>query len=58
MLMRKQNGDDDDKVDHIDDEDASNHEVKDRGKRPATPANRRLSEPKPICAINPNVKNV
>ena len=49
---------DDDKVDHTDDEDESNHEVKDREKRPAKPAKRRLSEPKPICTINPNVKKV
>ena len=52
------NGDDDAKVDHIDDEDESNHEAKDREKRPARPAKRRLSEPKPICTINPNVKKV
>ena len=41
-----------------DDEDESNREVKDREKRPEKPAKRRLSEPKPICTINPNVKKV
>ena len=51
-------GDDDDKIDQIDDEDESNHEVKDREKRPEKPAKRRLSEPKPICTINPNIKKV
>ena len=45
-------------IDHIDDADESNNEVKDRGKRPVKPAKRRLSEPKPICTINPNVKKV
>ena len=33
-------------------------DVKDRGKRPVKPAKRRLSEPKPICTINPNIKKV
>ena len=48
----------DDDVDHIDGADESKNEVEDRGKRPVKPAKRRLSEPKPICAINPNVKKV
>ena len=55
---RKDQDDDDDKIDHIDDEDESNREVKDREKRPEKPTKRRLSEPKPICTINPNVKKV
>ena len=55
---KNKNHDEDDKIDHIDDEDESNHEVKDREKRPEKPARRRLSEPKPICTINPNIKKV
>ena len=43
-------------IDHIDDADESNNEVKDRGKRPVKPAKRRLSEPKPICTIDPKNK--
>ena len=46
------------KNDDDDDEDESNREVKDREKRPEKPAKRRLSEPKPICTINPNEKKV
>ena len=45
-----------DDVDNIDDE--SRNEMKDLGKRPVKPAKRRLSEPKPICTINPNIKKV
>ena len=48
----------DEKNKNDDDEDESNREVKDREKRPEKPAKRRLSEPKPICTINPNVKKV
>ena len=58
VLFTRYNDGDDDKKDHIDDEDESNHEVKDREKRPGKPAKRRLSEPKPICTINPNIKKV
>ena len=31
-------------------------DVEDHGDRPAKPNKRRQSEPKPICTINPNVK--
>ena len=44
--------------DHIDDADEGNNEVQDLGKRSVKPAKRRLSEPQPICTINPNVKKV
>ena len=55
---KNEDGNDDDDVDHIYDADESNNEVKDRGKRPVKPAKRRLSEPKPICTITPNVTEV
>ena len=53
---KNKDGNDDVDVDHIDDADESNNGVKDRGKRPVKPAKRRLSEPKPICTINLDVK--
>ena len=52
---KNKDGNDDD-VDKIDDE--SKHEVSDRGKRPVKPAEQRLSQPKPMCTISPNVKEV
>ena len=58
VVDEKNESENDVDVDHIDDADESKNEVTDRGKRPVKPAKRRLSEPKPICAINPNVKKV
>ena len=39
-----------------DDKPENKNDVEDHGDRPAKPTKRRQSEPKPICTINPNVK--